>query len=386
MISASSRCIGCDSERLRVLDSSAIPCGVASDSKIWPRSGTYVICEDCGHTQKILDDAWHADVSAIYGGYEMYYLAGGGEQQVFDGQQPMPRTKRLIERLAQCVSLPARGTMLDVGCAVGSTLRTFGSVFPEWALSGFDITTHSESLVRSIPGVTNFYTGSLENIDRQFDLITMLFVVEHLPDPRKVLREFQRLIKPNGVIWIHTSDFWANPFDLPVVDHSSHFMVDTLAELVERCGWTVIDRNDNWNIKETGVVAKLSSGRMNSTVDEVKKAQRLTGSPLRFHWLADVVQHSKATARDGKIAILGTSIAATWLANIIPDKLAAFVDEDPQRIGKTLLGRPVVKIDDVPANLPVYLAFPTPQAERIRERLAKRHPHVNLVVPPPLPT
>lgn len=379
---SSTSCIGCDSSQLRLLDNRTLPRGVASDSKPWPRSGTYVICEDCGHTQKILDESWHADVARIYGGYEMYSLAGGSEQLVFDAAGTLPRTKRLIEKLRQTVSLPGRGAVLDVGCAVGSTLSTFHSIFPEWRLAGFDITTHSEAIIRALPA--DFHTGSLDHIQEQFDLITMLFVVEHLPDPRQVLNQFRRLVKPGGTIWIHTSDFWANPFDLTVVDHASHFMVDTLAELVERSGFTVIDRNDDWNIKEMGVVARLANASNPPRIDEAKKAERLAGTPRRLQWLGDIVEHARTTAGRGKLAILGTSFAATWLASMVADKVGLFVDEDHHRVGKTHMQTPVVPLEDAPADTPVYLAFPPCQAVPIQTRLQSKHPHLTFVVPPPI--
>ncbi len=385
MINPSARCIGCGSDRLRRLDSTSIPVGVASDSKPWPRSGTYVICEECAHTQKIQDETWKKDVHDIYSGYDMYFLAGGSEQLVFDAGQPQPRTQRLIEKLRACTRLPERGSMLDVGCSVGMTLRTFGSMFPKWNLAGYDITTHTEPIVRALPGVTAFYSGSLSDIREKFDLVTMLFVVEHLPNPREVLKQFRGLLKPDGVAWIHTSDFWANPFDLPVIDHASHFMVDTLAELVERCGFQVIDRNDNWNIKEMGVVAKLGDGKTVAKVDEKKKAERLAGAPLRFQWLGDIVRHAREVTGRGKLAIFGTSIAGTFLASMVPEITAWFVDEDRNRVGRSHMDRPVISPDQVQAGVPVYLAFPMFQAEKIAVRLREKYPDVNFVVPPPLP-
>ena len=386
---SSKRCIGCDSSYLRALDNRALPRGVASDSKPWPRCGEFVICEECGHTQKIQDETWCADVAQIYNGYEMYFLSGGSDQLVFDGAQPVPRIQRLFEKLCQRVSLPARGKMLDVGCAIGSTLRTFNSLFPRWELAGFDITTHSEATVRAIPGVTDFYSGSLDDITQQYDLVTMLFVVEHLPEPRQVLDQFRRLLKPGGLAWIHTSDFWTNPFDLTVVDHSSHFMVDTLAEMVERSGFEVIDRNDNWNIKEIGVMARLPEAAAVGKVDQKKKAERLLGAPRRLSWLGDLVDQVRAKAEraragGGKLGVLGTSIAATWLANMLPAEVAFFVDEDRQRVGKMHMGRPVITPQEVRVEDPVVLAFPTFQAEKIQAKLLKLHPRMDSIVPPPL--
>lgn len=375
-------CIGCGAAKLRHLDSHSVPTGVTSDCKPWPRAGIFAICEECGHTQKIQNDTWRADVERIYGGYEVYFLSGGAEQVVFDEFTPLPRTRRLLENLRQRVALPSHGHVLDVGCANGSTLRTFQGLWPDWKLAGFDINRHGEAMVRSIPHVTDFYTGTLDEIDRKFDLITMVYVVEHLPNPRIVLDKFRRLLKPGGVIWVHTSDFWANPFDLTVVDHASHFMVDTLAELTERCGFEVLDRNDSWNIKEMGVVARLPAQERNSHADDRKKAIRLRGAPERLRWLGEVVEHARTSTTSGGLGIFGTAIAGTWLASMIPETATFFVDQDQQRVGKTHMERPVLSPREVAASSSVYLAFPTFQAQIVATRLRARFSHVNFIVPP----
>jgi len=367
---------------LRALDNSSLPRGVTSDCKPWPRCGRFAICEECGHLQKIQDQTWCSDVANIYGGYEVYFLSGGSEQVVFGGVQPQSRTQRLLEKLRCRVALPERGRMLDVGCANGSTLRTFNSLFPNWQLAGFDITTHSEPAVRAIPGVKDFFTGTLEVIDQRFDLITMVYVVEHLPDPQLVLRQFGRLLNPGGILWVHTSDYWANPFDFAVVDHSSHFMVDTLAELVQRCGFEVLDRNDDWNAKELGVIACLPNAAKLPHTDQRKKAERLAGAPQRLRWPGVVVDHARTAAGRGPIGIFGTAIAGTWLASMVPEAVGLFVDEDRQRVGKAHLGLPVVHPEAVPSETPVYLAFPPTQARKIRQRLLGEYPTLNLIVPP----
>jgi SAM-dependent methyltransferase len=180
------------------------------------------------------------DVHDIYSIRNVLFAGGSGNS--YSTPSSRSRAQRLIEKLR----VHRSRAWFDARCRlpIGMTLRTFGGLFPKWNLAGYDITTHSAATVRSLPGVNAFYSGSLDDIPEKFDLVTMLFVVEHLPDPRKVLEQFRRLLKPQGIAWIHTSDFWANPFDLPVVDHASHFMVDTLAELVER--WLHRDhRNDN---------------------------------------------------------------------------------------------------------------------------------------------
>ncbi len=44
--------------------------------------------------------------------------------------------------------------------------------------------------------------------DESFDLVTANVVVEHVPDPQKLLREIHRVLRPGGKFLFHTPNFW----------------------------------------------------------------------------------------------------------------------------------------------------------------------------------
>jgi ubiquinone/menaquinone biosynthesis C-methylase UbiE len=53
--------------------------------------------------------------------------------------------------------------------------------------------------------------ASLEGLpfaDHSFDLVTCNMVVEHLPNPSHTLREFGRVLRPHGVLLVHTPNVW----------------------------------------------------------------------------------------------------------------------------------------------------------------------------------
>jgi SAM-dependent methyltransferase len=339
-----------------------------------------MICELCGHVQKKQDPVWQADVARIYGEYEMYILSGGAEQVIFEGATPSPRTQRMLECFRKKANLPSTGSMLDIGCGNGSTLRTFSSLCPGWQLAGYDLHNRFESTVRSIPGLDAFYHGSLDSIDRQFDLISLVYVIEHIPEPLDAVAALQRLLKPGGLLLVQTSNYWDNPFDLTVVDHCSHFNVDTLAATVARAGYEILDRNDHWIAKEVGVIARPASESSPAQPECVRPDAVQRGSDQRLRWLGRVVKEASTVGPDG-IGIFGTAIAGTWLASMVPDAVKFFVDEDRHRTGKSHLGLPVLHTHDVPERAPVYLAFPTQVAEKIRTRLRSQAPRLQLISP-----
>lgn len=81
------------------------------------------------------------------------------------------------------------------------------------------------------------------------------------------------------------------------------------------------------------------------------------------------------------MAIFGTSTAGTWISSVLNRDFQFFVDEDPQRVGKTLYGKPVVEPGDLPVGTALYLALPSPMDERVASRLGKRLPELSIVRP-----
>jgi SAM-dependent methyltransferase len=375
------RCIACKAAALQRLDDRAVRGGVTSDCKPWPRCGAFHICEECGHVQKRLTAEWLADIEHIYGEYEMYVLSGGSEQVVFDGATPSPRTRRMLECFRQHADLPQTGAMLDVGCGNGSTLRTFSTLYPGWRLAGFDLHNRFEPAVRSIPGVDGFYSGTLAAVERRFDLISMVYVVEHLTEPLDVLTSLGRLLKPGGVLLVQTSNFWDNPFDLVVADHASHFVLDTLAATVAGAGFEVIDRNDDWIAKEIGVIGRLPSGGAAAPACRPSVSELRLGTEQRLRWLGRVLDQARTAGAGGGIGVFGTAIAGTWLASQAAREVTFFVDEDRQRRGRVHLGQPVLHTEDLSDGAPVYLAFPPPLAAKIGARLRPQFPGVEFIAP-----
>lgn len=105
-----------------------------------------------------------------------------------------------------CVmSLPYKphGRLLEVGCGSGSMLSYMNSL--GWQTEGidFDPSAVSNALEKGL----KVSVGSLEaqNFDDAiFDAIMMSHVIEHIPDPVKVLSECYRILKPGGILTLVT--------------------------------------------------------------------------------------------------------------------------------------------------------------------------------------
>ncbi|MCM0754515.1 class I SAM-dependent methyltransferase [Desulfovibrio aminophilus] len=361
--------------------------GVTSDVKPWPRMGAILCCEVCGHVQKRLDAQWRADAEAVYSDYVMYHLSNGSEQVVFDSGGPAPRTSRLIRGMLGPggVDLPETGDLLDVGCGGGAFLSAFHAARPGWTLAGQDHCAQRRGEVLARDGVRAFHCGGLDEVQGVYDAVSMIYVLEHMPDPVAELARVRRLLKPDGALLVMVPDLAQSFFDFAVVDHCGHFFAETLTRAVEQAGYEVAALGPAWMAKEVGVIARpRSGGPADSGAGDAARGLALASGGL--DWLAGAADEAGAEAaalhaRGGRFGVFGTAIAGTWLAQVLAGQVDFFVDEDAQRWGKTHLGLPIIGPADAPGDSAVFLGFPPELARNIARRLSGLHPRLSLLVP-----
>ncbi|HST51958.1 MAG TPA: class I SAM-dependent methyltransferase [Pyrinomonadaceae bacterium] len=90
------------------------------------------------------------------------------------------------------LGLGLKSAVLDVGSGAGATLLSL-SHFGFRDLTGIDPFIESSIVY---PNGTRVLKAELSELDRQFDLILANHSIEHVPDPRRTLREIHRLLKP----------------------------------------------------------------------------------------------------------------------------------------------------------------------------------------------
>src|SRR2546429_520332 len=231
-------CFACQNETVLELGPAGIRAGsVKSDSWLCRLAPVIHWCSRCGHLQKHHDAATLAVINEIYREYAPHHLSQGHEQVVFpEGLPPRPRTWHSLEKCRPY--LPARGRLLDVGCANGAVLKSAEALLKGWELHGFDLNDRHRDEVLRLPGVVSFTSGSLTKLPhRQFDLIVLWHTLEHIPAPQGVLTELRDLLAPDGFLLVQVPDIERTPFDLAVIDHTSHFSRRTLEILCRQAGF-----------------------------------------------------------------------------------------------------------------------------------------------------
>ena len=92
-------------------------------------------------------------------------------------------------------AIPARGTVLDIGCGDGQLARALMKIRPDLKIEGVDVVARPKTLmpIAQYDGIT------LPFADKSFDYVTIVDVLHHTDDPTVVLAEASRVAR-NGVV------------------------------------------------------------------------------------------------------------------------------------------------------------------------------------------
>lgn len=370
-------CHHCDTSRvntLRTIEGYEELYRVSSDCMPVAPGGELAVCMQCAAVQKPLTNQWQTLIDTIYRQYQIYHQSGGKEQVVFNTQtgQAAGRSLTLLRKLTEPLALSASGRMLDVGCGNGALLAAMGNLYPQWRLTGTELNDQHRQAIESLPGVEAFHTGEAHQTPGQFDLVTLIHVLEHIPHPAVFLRSLSAKLQPAGQLLIEVPDHQRNPFDLLIADHSTHFSPAVLRRVIRQAGLQVklLERTLIPKELTAAAVLPVQSPSRDDDPEPLSPADALQDVTRHINWLRRFADEARAHACHDPVGVFGTSIAGTWLGATLGDGVAYFVDEDTSRHDRPFMGKPVLAPTDRAARqAKVILALPHWLATQVATRL-----------------
>jgi 2-polyprenyl-3-methyl-5-hydroxy-6-metoxy-1,4-benzoquinol methylase len=206
----------------------------------WRGSGDFVICTQCNHVfRRLLPDP--LDIERTHS--EVY----SRERGILTGGMESPDIA--LENHARFLRsrFPSAGTVLDYGAGSGA----FAQLLTKhgFRVHGVELSREARRMARERRGFT--FDDQLECITggSKFDLITLLEVIEHLPDPVRVLRDLREFASNGGGVYITTPNrkglsclvAGANWKEALKDYHLSLFDSKVLSELLKKAGWKDIE-------------------------------------------------------------------------------------------------------------------------------------------------
>lgn len=167
-------------------------CGSLNHSILFKKQGyRIVICDDCNLVfvnPRLKNELIN----------EMY------RSEMYDNQNVSLSLNRYKLRLQIFERMVGKGPILDIGCARGEFLSLAKN--NGWDTYGIEPSTDASRIARECVGDTIF-ADTIENVrfpENFFKVITMLDVIEHLPDPYMILKTIIYYLEPGGLVVIET--------------------------------------------------------------------------------------------------------------------------------------------------------------------------------------
>jgi len=98
--------------------------------------------------------------------------------------------------------------LLDIGCGYGFFLKKMAQA--GWRVEGIEVSKPGREYARQKLDL-QIHAAPLEQMffqDNSFDAVTLFYVIEHVYNPKQLLKEVHRILKPGGMIllrWPHST-------------------------------------------------------------------------------------------------------------------------------------------------------------------------------------
>lgn len=138
------------------------------------------------------------------------------------------------------------GKLLDIGSSDGSFLLNAKEHF---TIQGVELNQLTARIANN-NGIPTFH-GRIEDFYGygEFDIISMLQVIEHIPSPKDFIINIRRLLKEDGLLYINTPNMDSSSFKfltsrhehVSSMEHVSLFNKLSLIETLAQCGFEVVE-------------------------------------------------------------------------------------------------------------------------------------------------
>ncbi len=150
------------------------------------------------------------------------YLHGFSEKE----QLRLRKQARFAEHMIYSkLNLANVSELLEVGCGVGAQSEILLRRFPDLKLTGIDRSTKQMEAAKQLLAESAFAQGrySLKEMDatnmefaaNSFDGAFLCWILEHVPDPIRVLSEVRRVLRPGSAVFITevmNASFFLDPY------------------------------------------------------------------------------------------------------------------------------------------------------------------------------
>lgn len=157
------------------------------------------------------------------------------------------RTQEVLSSITQFSQKPPKN-IVDLGCADGRMLDSIHQHYPEAYCIGIEYSQELVDFSKEMFSGIEVVKGDVQSLELEndnFDVAIATAVIEHVPEPSKMIREVKRILKPGGIVILTCpAPFWEKLASmLGYLEKDKHYMVmnlKQLSNLVVQAGFTLV--------------------------------------------------------------------------------------------------------------------------------------------------
>ena len=208
---------------------------------------------------EVVDKPSQEELNAYYA--DKYYQQGIGSYEISYDEEELKFIKQKIKQrfyVVEKLTKITQGKFLDVGCGEGFALKCFSDL--GWQVKGVDFSKagleqQNPDMVDSVD-IGDIYEilSKYQETKKQYDVIWLNNVLEHVLDPISLLKDLKKLTSRGGVLvvtvpndssdlqeYCFNNNLIPNRFWIALPDHISYFSYESLHSIAKNTGW---DCND----------------------------------------------------------------------------------------------------------------------------------------------
>jgi len=226
------KCLICNKEKFKIIS-----------KRVYPDTcHDVVICRECGlvylnhrKTERENEEYYRNDYQKEF---DRYFPGINGAKEWWDYQG-----NYILDKVKNIVKVPS--DILEIGCGGGGILHPFKLLGHD--VTGIDISDKWINFAKDNYGVDVYKKdiASLVQEGREYDLIILSHILEHVPNPVDMLLEAKKLLKKNGIMYLETPD--VRGIDLKngldnffCESHLYYFSPVTLAFVTNKAGYRIV--------------------------------------------------------------------------------------------------------------------------------------------------
>ena len=343
-------------------------------------------CKDCEFVFNSIRPKWRAML-------ELYSSSTNASGQVFREISPSSYYPKLhrkrVNFFSSVCNIPAHVNILDVGCGNGDFLHALRGTLTSANLMGIDPSKRAvlNCTNRGLKVSEGFLKES-NHFDLNFDVISMISVLEHVYEPLDLLKRCYNNLNENGLIFIEVPNALKPEISLSGffnLEHVLHFTPNSLKQILlsEGFPYFCLDTSEDHIIRlvagKSKKIIKTVDHDLSSFAENnvrkilenycLKQSEFTTDLKVKLKKLIDNWKRQKKT-----IAIYGTGVHTVMLNSLIDLKQFTdyFIDGDVSKQGLKFLDKEILPPEAIiELNIEAVLISSQRFAQEMKQRLRK---------------